>query len=359
VRASNVCGFGGFSAVSSFTTVNVAPVLLVDDDYDYYGDFQAKYTDAMGALGVGYDVWDVYEVMNQDEPDPATLARYERVVWWSGEEDFYAGPSEDSESVLSDWFIDESGCLFLTSSDYYQSRGGSLGPLMQQELGVASIDEDTGQNEVIGVGTVFGVLGPDPITLKNINPDYSDSMTPDATAEVAFTGDLGTTGINKDGGYYRTAFMGFGAERLFSPSDLQNALSTFFGWCDGLAAVDGDADGAINGTDCAPGDPDAWTVPSPVTDFQMSGSVAGGFSWSQPVSGSGSVYDVLRSRDLADFWNANCVAAHVSGPPPWDDPVDPVPGELFYYLVRARSACGTSTLGNNLDGTARHGTACE
>ena len=71
--------------------------------------------------------------------------------------------------------------------------------------------------------------------------------TPDATAEVAFTGDLGTTGINKDGGYYRTAFMGFGAERLFSPSDLQNALSTFFGWCDGLSAVDGDADGVPGG----------------------------------------------------------------------------------------------------------------
>ena len=44
-------------------------MLLVDDDYDYYGDFQADYTSAMDALGIGYDVWDVYGVMAQNEPD--------------------------------------------------------------------------------------------------------------------------------------------------------------------------------------------------------------------------------------------------------------------------------------------------
>ena len=40
-----------------------------------------------------------------------------------------------------------------------------------------------------------------------------------------------------------------------------------------------------------------------------------------------------------------------------DDPAEP--GQLYYYLVRARSDCGTSTLGSNPDGTARHGTACD
>jgi len=359
VRASNVCGFGDFSPVSSFTTENVAPVLLVDDDYDYYGDFQTEYTDAMVALGVSYDVWDVYGVMAQKEPDASTLARYERVVWWSGEEDIYAGPTEESEEELRNWFTQQSGCLLLTSADYFYSRGEVVREFMQQELGVASVEQDTEQGTVTGQGSVFGVLGPDPITLKNINPDYSDSLTPDATAEVAFSGNLGTAGINKDGGYYRTAYMGYGTERLFSSLDLENVLSTFFGWCDGLPAIDGDLDGVINGADCAPGDPDAWTAPSPITDLRLTKSGAGGFSWSQPVSGSGSVYDVLRSRDNTDFWNATCVAAHVPGPPPWADPDDPAPGEIFFYLVRARSACGTSTLGNNQDGTPRHGTACE
>ena len=76
------------------------------------------------------------------------------------------------------------------------------------------------------------------------------------------------------------------------------------------------------------------------------------------MSGSGSVYDLLRSLDSTDFWNATCVASGVPGPPPWGD-IDPTPGELFFYLVRARGECGTAPMGHNHDGTPRHGTACE
>ncbi len=54
-----------------------------------------------------------------------------------------------------------------------------------------------------GQGTVFGGLGT--ITLKNANPDYSDAISPDATAELAFSGDKGNAGIDKNGGHYRTS----------------------------------------------------------------------------------------------------------------------------------------------------------
>jgi hypothetical protein len=206
-------------------------------------------------------------------------------------------------------------------------------------------------------GSVYGPIGATAITLKNINPDYSDSVSPDATAELAFVGDMGDGGVNKDGGFYRTTFVGWGAERLFTSTDLENVLSTFLGWCDGLPALDGDSDGVLNGADCAPGDADAWTAPSEVTDLALSKETIQ-FSWSEPVSGSGAIYDVIRSRDHSDFWNATCVATGVPEPPPWGDD-DPGPGEVFYYQVRARSACGTSTLGSYTDGTDRHGTACE
>ena len=43
VRARNACGFGAFSATWSFTTRDVPPVLLVDDDWDYWGDYQPDY----------------------------------------------------------------------------------------------------------------------------------------------------------------------------------------------------------------------------------------------------------------------------------------------------------------------------
>jgi hypothetical protein len=357
VRAANVCGFGAFSPVMSFTTKDVAPVLLVDDDYDYYGDFQSDYTSALTNLGIGYDVWDVYALMQQQEPDYSALADYDTVIWWSGKEEDYAGPSDEGEVELVKWFERRSGCLLISSSDYLLNRGYS--DFMQQQLGVSSYTEDTGQGEVTGQGSVFGAQGT--IILKNTNPDYSDVVSPDGTAELAFSGDMGDAGINKDGAFYRTAFTGFGTERLFSSSDLENVLSTFLGWCDGLPDVDGDSDGVINGADCAPGDAEAWTAPSPISDLGISKGGTYEFTWSQPLSGSGSVYDLLRSVDPTDWWNAGCVGSGVKGtgvPEDWGD-IDPLPGELVFYVVRARGECGTSTLGDTSDGSPRHGTACE
>jgi serine protease AprX len=355
VRPANVCGFGAFSPIHSFTTKNIADVLLVDDDYDYWGDFQGDYTSALTNLAVNYDIWDVYAGMMQQEPDYPTLANYDKVIWWTGKEENYAGPEELSEEALVEWFERRGGCFLITSSDYLLVRGYSA--FIQQQLGVGSYTEDTEMGQVTGQGTVFGTLGT--INLKNTNPDYSDVISPDGTAELAFSGDLGDAGVNKDGGFYRTAFMGYGMERLFSPSDLENALSAFLGWCDGLPAVDGDSDGVINGDDCAPGDAAAWTAPSPVTDLRLHKGTTYEFSWSQPVSGSGAVYDLLRSSDNTDWWNATCVASGIEQPAVPDGwEIDPLPGEAFFYLVRARGECGTSMLGDNFDGSPRHGTAC-
>jgi hypothetical protein len=362
VRARNVCGFGAFSSTSSFTTRNVPDVLLVDDDWDYWGDFQATYRSALNALPlspyfypVTYDVWDVYAVMQQDEPDYSALALYKKVIWWSGNEDFYAGPSLFSELELQKWFDQRGGCLLVSSSDYVFQRG-TVSDFMRQRLGVATVVEDTGQGQVTGQGTAFGGLGT--INLKNANPDYSDAVSPDATAELAFTGNLGNAGVDKNGSYYRSAFAGFGLERLFSAADRERTLLKFLQWCDGLAGVDGDGDGVANGADCVPGNASVWTAPSPVTNLALSRG-ATGFQWSQPTSGGGAVYDLLRSDVAADFWNATCVASGISQtavPAAWD--VNPPPGEIFFYLVRARGACGTAPMGTGYNGAPRQGTAC-
>jgi predicted metalloprotease len=356
VRAGNVCGIGDFSPVHSFTTRNVPDVLLVDDDYDYYGDFQSDYTDALTNLGVSYDIWDVYGAMMHQEPRYSDLADYKKVIWWSGKEENYAGPKDLSEYELVQWFERRSGCLLITSSDYLLVRGYS--DFMQQQLGVSTYTEDIEMGEVTGQGTVFGTLGT--ITLRNTNPDYSDVISPDGTAELAFSSDMGDAGVNKDGAFYRTAFMGYGLERLFTSTDLENALSAFLGWCDGLATIDGDSDGVLNGTDCAPGDAGAWTAPSPITDLRLSKGSSDEFSWSQPVSGSGVVYDLLRSSDTTDWWNATCLASGVEQPVvPAGWAPDPLPGESQFYLVRARGECGTTMLGNDFYGTPRGGTACK
>ena len=141
-------------------------------------------------------------------------------------------------------------------------------------------------------------------------------------------------------------------------SDKPEILGAFLAWCAGLPDVDGDSDGWLNGVDCNAADPGVWTAPSPITDL-MVGKGAAGFSWSQPASGSGAVYDVLRSTDPTDFYNATCVAAGVTDSSALDDGAVPEPGEPLYYLVGASNDCGVSTLGNNTDGSPRYGRACD
>jgi len=351
VRATNACGFGAFSAVSSFTTRTVAEVLLVDDDYDLPNE-QSHYVGALTALGISFDVWDVWAVHSGTEPDPFTLAPYERVIWWSGQEEIYAGPDLDSEAMLSDW-LDRAGCLLIASADYVLNSGFS--PFIQNRLGVASVVEDTGMGEVTGQGSVFGTVPLE--VLRNLNPDYRDSVTPDATAELAFQGDLGPAGVDKDAGFYRSAFFGFGVETMGAPL-IEQTLGLFLAWCDGLPAVDGDLDGVLNGSDCAPGDSGAWTTPAEVTDLLLGKGGGQEFFWTEPVSGGGAEYDLLRSGDPLDFWNATCIGSGISGTSAWGD-ADPAPGELWFYQVAARSECGVSTLGTLPDTSPRHGTACE
>jgi hypothetical protein len=351
VRATNACGFGDFSTASSFTTVAIPDLLLVDDDYDL-PDEQNEYTSVLDGLGVSYEIWDVWAVENEKEPDATTLARYEQIIWWSGQEEIFPGPDADSELLLEDW-LDAGSCLLISSADYTYQRMG-ISPFMQERLGVASVVEDSGMTEVTGQGSVFAGLGPYP--LVNLNPDYRDSLSPDGTAELAFSGDLGDAGVNKDGGWYRTSYLGFGVESL-GVADKPAVLGAFLTWCAGLPDVDGDADGALNGADCAPGDANAWAAPEPITDLTL-GKGAVGFSWSEPVSGSGSTYDLLRSTDYTDFYNATCVVAGTEQTSAGEDE-DPLPGQLFFYLVGATSDCGVSTLGVNLDGSPRYGTACD
>jgi hypothetical protein len=353
VRATNACGFGDFSSGSSFTTRDVVPLLLVDDDGDF-PDVQAFYTNALDALGRGYDIWDVWGVHGGNEPDEATLALYDQLIWFTGEEDVYAGPDSATEPLLADW-LDRSGCWMISSVDYIFN--GGFDDFVKDRFGINDVDEDTGQTIVTGQGSVFAGLGPYALTPEG--SDFSDSLFRDGTSEVAFVGEVGTAAVDKDTGYYRTCFAGYALERepQVPPVPMvQETLDAFLGWCDSLPALDGDMDGVANVDDCVAGDADVWSAPYPVDGLMLAEE---GFFWSQPVSGSGAVYDVLRSLDPEEYYDSTCVAVGTVETSSPADPVVPAPGETFFYLVGARNECGLSTLGQNLDGTARYGTACE
>ena len=352
-RASNGCGVGLDSAVFSFTTLAIPPILLVDDD-DNGPDVRTTYTDTLSALGEDYDVWDTNNT--DDEPNATALAPYETVIWFTGDEfGGWAGPGAGGESSLASW-LDSSRCLIIVSQDYYYDRG--LTGLMQTRLGVASATSDVSQSSAMGQGTLFGGLGPYSLSFPYTN--YTDTLVADGTAEIAFDGTSGAAALNKDAGLYRTAFLSFGLEGLPTDADRQTLLGTFLDWCDVLPGLDGDSDGTVNSDDCAPGNSDAWTIPSPAEDLLVGIGVTNkdGLTWQPPLSlgGAAVLYDLLRSSDLSDFSGAACVETAESDTVATDT-TNPVPGEVFGYLIRVKNDCG-ETLGQSFGAAPRSGGTC-
>jgi choice-of-anchor B domain-containing protein len=347
VRADNPCGGGTNSTTSTFTTLDVPEILLVDDD-DNGPDVVATYADTLTALGRNFDVWNTSNT--DDEPSASALDPYKTVIWFTGDEfGGAAGPGGGGEQALSAW-LDQSRCLMISSQDYFYDRG--LTGFMQSHLGVASATSDVGQLSASGAGAVFGGLGPYTFAFPYTN--YTDTVNPDALAESGFDGSVANIAVNKDTGVYRTAFLGFGIEALPSAADQQAALGAFLSWCDALPDLDGDVDGTNNGNDCAPSDASAWEIPSATSSLLLTEAAADNISWlgSAAPGGIQPLYDVLRSLSASDFMSGACMESGESDTLATDAAI-PQPGEFYYYLIRAHNSCG-GTLGD----AGRTGVTC-
>jgi hypothetical protein len=339
VRAHNGCGDGPYSTTFSFTTLDFPSVLLVDDD-DNGPDVRAAYDETLSTLGVPYELWDT---ANSDtEPGFNDLAPFELVIWFTGDEfGGSAGPGSAGETALAQW-LDSGRCLLLSSQDYHYDRG--LTAFMQSHLGVSDVVNDENQSSVTGQGTVFGGLGP--YTLSFPYSNYTDVVTPDGTAEVAFAGNVGDIAVSKASGTYLTSFWTFGLETLPTTADRVEALSMFMQACNSMPQPDSDDDGMPNDEDCAPFDPDNWSTPGPGEDFRVKRYTPFGFnlSWAVPKDpGSTTVrYDVLRSTSGSDFGGMQCVTVDTAGTV-GNDAAVPASNEVYYYLVRVKNGCGETT----------------
>ncbi len=197
-------------------------ILLVDDDTND-PDVRPYFTAALDGLGVAYDTWDT---TLRAEPDSAALANYTTVIWATGQNGY---PDQAAETALTS-FLDHGNCLFVSSQEYVYNRG--LTPFMQTYLGVITATDDLFEATVTGVGSVFGGIGPSILLLPYEN--RADRISPDATAMLAFSGDNGAaidSGVQKDGGNYRTTYWGFGFEGLPSAVERRNAMQRVLNWC--------------------------------------------------------------------------------------------------------------------------------
>lgn len=210
-----------------------ARILLVDDD-DNTPDVRGAYTTAFDVLGQSYDVWDTGS--SDNEPDASILAAYEIVIWMTGDHTGgFAGPGPAAETSLAA-YLDGGGCLLVSSQDYLWDRGGATHDvptgLMASYLGLLSGASDVGQSTVTGID-LFDGQGPHNLSFPYGN--FTDRLTPDATASVAWSGDAGDVAVLKATSVYGTSFWGFGLEALPTAAAREEAVAGFLVFCNQVA----------------------------------------------------------------------------------------------------------------------------
>jgi hypothetical protein len=200
-------------------------ILLVDDD-DNYPDVRSYYIEPLTILGTPYDVWNTNN--SDNEPGVTVLANYQAVIWFTGVEDGgHAGPGPAGEAALGTW-LNGGGCFLISSQDYNYDRG--LTSFASSYLGVSSVGQDVDQTTATGTGNVFGGLGPYTLSYPFEN-NSSDFIYPNGTAESAFNGEGGSIAVDKNGGVYRTAYLGFPFEAIASLTGRQQVMGSFLDWC--------------------------------------------------------------------------------------------------------------------------------
>ncbi len=259
VRSTNICGTGSYSATFSFTTSDVPSILLVDDD-DNSPDVRPTYEAVLNTLGVDFDVWNTND--SDNEPNATELAQYELVIWFTGDAFGFgstatAGPGTSGEAALSTW-LDNGGCFLISSQDYHYDK--DLTALMTNYMGVSSVTDDTDKTSVTGAGGVFSGLGP--YTLSHPFSDYSDTITPSGSGEVAFSGNNGTAAVTNTTGDHKAVYMAYPFESLPASGRLE-VMTAIFGMCD-----TGDP---FEGYDACMTGPENGPVAPACTTFDMDG----------------------------------------------------------------------------------------
>ena len=269
-------------------------ILLVDDDGNN-PDVRSYYTEALEALGVGYNVWDL---ATQGDPAAADLIGYKLVIWFNGYP--YSGTFTSANEAAVAAYLDTGGNLLFSSQDYLYDAG--LTAFGQNYLHISSFTSDVSQTTVTGQN-VFAGLGP--YTLSYPFTNYSDTVNPDAQAQVAFTGNQGNAAVSYTGAF-RTVFLGYPLEAVPLAGRIAILERTLehFGGCECEAVHDADFS-------WQPADPDAG---EPV---RFDGTAAGqepiGFAWDFGDGSFGTGATVTHTYSYAYYFTAVMTATNACG----------------------------------------------
>ncbi len=262
---------------------------------------------------------------------------------------FYAGEQGGAMAVLpvSSMATIANNVMAFNSSGIYRRPGYSTSPVLVRN-GMYN-----GAFDYVGLSPGPTDLVADPLFVDREGGNYRlEAMSPMVDegnpAHVATQSDLDGAPRVQDADYDGSAIVDIGAYE-YSPDFDGDGYAD---WRD----PDDDDDGSLDGDDCDPLDPTAWTATVEIAGVQVSGAASTVVSWT--AQGADVRYDVaagLLSEVRADggFGRAACVQDD-GADAAWTDPsADPSEGEARYYLVRAENSCGDGGWGN-----ARTLTAC-
>jgi len=223
VTANNPCGTGIAATAFSFTTRDLPPVLLVDDD-DNSPDLQAIYADALNALGIQFDLFDTG---NSDNEPGAEMQGYDAVIWFTGDEfGGAAGPGAAGESTLANYLDGGNKCLLMSSQDYLFDRDQT--GFMTTYLGFSDGDSDTGDyNSVTAAGDLSG-FGPYDLNYDAVGlSDFSDILTIAGDGQLLVEGDNGNDAASGNASF-NTLFTSFPLAAIGSAAEREELLQAFF-----------------------------------------------------------------------------------------------------------------------------------
>lgn len=227
-------------------TKTPAPVLLVDDDRFY--SFADSYKTALAAGHIPFDYYQVPKSWSgavPPSPSLATLQMYPITVWYTAYDWYQPLIPEEELRLMS--YLDGGGRLFFSSQDflyrYLINHNGNYDGFARDYLGVAAHIEDNASTLMLGQNDnpLATQLGPYPFTFPAGYQNWTDSLTPTTTAQVASVGQAAqpnsiTHGGKTGGQWWRTHFLSFGPEVMANPADHARLMQRSVGWLSWLGA---------------------------------------------------------------------------------------------------------------------------
>ena len=266
---ANACADAGFSTPAQFI-VRPSDVLVVDDDNSGNAAVLAAYTDALDAVGLSYDVYDVASLGNH--PNRLDMDGYRIVIWFTGQTVFGLPNETDYNEMAA--YLAEGGKIFISSKSLNLSNGAIL-QVVEDNFGVVAINNNAANYDGITSSAGSAIPGLPNIALSpndgqnDFSPAGSDTIFADGViGQLVFNGvDLdttffdGTAGVSTDNTIMMvTPFesIAINGTRSADSELLMGEITAFLDACSSVG-LDGSLDFTV---DPCTGDVDLLVTPS-------------------------------------------------------------------------------------------------